>query len=156
MDKAILTRIQSDPDLAARVMRMCEPEPEPVRIETPSSSALVFRPLLDGRETEAFAVAALDRRLRVIDAAIMTTGNDVATVVDPKQILRWALTRKRTAHAIIVAHNHPSGDTSPSQQDDQATRSIKAACSAVGLKLFDHIILTDGAGFYSYAATGNL
>jgi len=107
--------------------------------------------LLAGREAEALAAVALDRRHRVIDTEILTTGNDSMTVVCPRQILRWVLTRARPATSVLVAHNHPSGASQPSSQDDDVTWRLGAACRAAGITFVDHLII--GSAVYSYATS---
>lgn len=146
--------LRAHPELANTVLLLVA-EP-PTRVTTPSEALALFRPLLAGRETEALAVAALDRRLRVIDCAILTTGSDTWTVVDPRQVLRWALTRARPAHAIILAHNHPSGDPEPSAEDRAVTRRVADAARAVGLVFQDHLVVTDAGEYVSLAIRGEV
>jgi DNA repair protein RadC len=146
--------IKADPALAARVAVIADPATGPV-VCTPETLVAAVAAHLDGRETEALVVVALDRRNRVIDSAILTTGTDAMCIVDPAQILRWVLTRKRSACSFAIAHNHPSGDPAPSAQDHAVTGRVQAGARAVGLKLIDHVIIGDGR-HYSYAATNSL
>lgn len=117
-------------------------------IQDPSSAELVFRPLLfpadgSGAEVERFAVCALDSRNRVIDAAILTRGTTLFTIVDPAQVYRWVLTRQRPAVGVVVAHNHPSGEASPSPSDRDVTRTLIEAGKALRVPLLDHLVLAD-------------
>lgn len=144
------------PHISERIARISEPAPVGIRLDTPSAVVAVARGFLDGREVECVVCVALDSKMRVIDADIMTTGTHDCALFDTRQILRWALTRKRPASGIIIAHNHPSGEASPSWNDDDVTRKCGQACTAVGIKLHDHIITTDGEAFYSYAGSRNL
>ncbi len=159
MNAAIRTlraAIERDPTLADRLLAVAEPPADRPTVTSAAAAAAVLAPLLRGRATEALAVAALDRRLRVIRAEILTTGNDGFCIVDPKQILRFALLSGRSgAHAIVVAHNHPSGDPTPSVQDQEVTKRLGAACRAVGIQLVDHIVIVD-TGHASLAERGEL
>jgi DNA repair protein RadC len=155
MDRKLSALLRSRPDLAERLLVLAEPPPKSVT--NAADSAAVVRPILEGRETEAFACIALDAHLRVIGTEIMTTGTDAYTVVCRSQILRWALTRPRgAARSIILAHNHPSGNPEPSREDIATTRLMYRACEAVGIELADHIIIGDGGLYVSLAERGQL
>ena len=114
---------------------------KPAAIVVASDLYATVAPLLLGRETEALVVVAVNRRLSIVSAEVLTTGNDGFTIVCPKQIFRWALTRKRPVHAIALAHNHPSGDKTPSSQDYEVTRRVKAAGRVLGIELLDHLVV---------------
>ena len=145
--------LRERPELAALVLQAAEPEPETVC--TPQACFEVVFPLLAGRATEGLAVVALNRRNRVIGREVLTTGSDSYTVVDPRQVLRWALLQGRSgAASIILAHNHPSGDESPSDQDREVTRRMAVAGRAVGIRLLDHLIVVDSGRFTSLAERG--
>ena len=145
--------LKADPALAERLLRVAEPAPEH-NVRTGADIAAVVRPLLAGRENEALAAVALDRKHRVIAVDIMTTGSDAFTIVDPKQILRWALTRKRAVSAIALAHNHPSGDPTPSAEDRAVTTRVREACNAVGVRFLDHVVIGDPDRWFSIEAGG--
>lgn len=127
----------------------------PSSVAGPADALAVLAPLLDSPEAERFAVVALDRRGRVVDAAVMTSGSVSCTVVDTAQIFRWALTRARPVSSILVGHNHPSGDPTPSQEDVTTTRRLVEAGRVIGVRVVDHVILAD-SGSYSFAAHGAL
>jgi DNA repair protein RadC len=146
--------LQNRPDLAEKVLRAAEPKPRVV--SNAAALEAVVRPKLEGRTTEAFVAVALNRKLRVIGCEIMTTGSDQFTVVCPRQIFRWALLQgKSGAHAIAVAHNHPSGDPTPSPQDHEVTRRLTRAGREIGIAVIDHMIITDDE-CHSMAANGEL
>jgi DNA repair protein RadC len=111
-------------------------------VECAKDAALWFRPLLDGQECERLAVLALTRRNKVLDCAVLTVGNDAHTIVDPKQIFRWALAQE--ASAVILAHNHPSGDPTPSYADIDVTTRCQQAGAILGVQVLDHLVI--GAG----------
>lgn len=102
---------------------------------------------------ESVKVAYLNRRNRVLGVLTVAQGGTYSCISDIKLILTGALLAN--ACGIILCHNHPSGSTLPSDQDDNLTRTVKEGAKAVGLKLLDHIILTKSS-FYSYQDTGRL
>jgi DNA repair protein RadC len=95
----------------------------------------------------------LDRALRPIAIAAVTRGSDAFTVVDPRQILRPAV--QLGASALVIAHNHPSGDPAPSEQDRQITRRVASAARILGIRLLDHLVVA-GTRYRSLAADGDL
>lgn len=100
---------------------------------------------------EQFKVLLLNRANRVIGIVPLCSGGVSGTYVDVKLIFAAAL--KANASSIIVAHNHPSGNTTPSRQDEMTTLRIAEVGKALDLVLFDHIIVTT-QGFYSFADEG--
>ena len=117
----------------------------PAAITQPHDAFRHLLPLLRDRDTEAFAVLALDRQHRPLGATVLTTGTTGFTLIDPRQVLAWALRQgPQGAHAIVVAHNHPSGCNDPSAQDLEATRRLSAAGQVVNIRLLDHLIIAKG------------
>lgn len=104
---------------------------------------------------EQFAVIYLNRANRIIGIYRLSTGGITGTVADPRLILGTAL--KVAATAIIIAHNHPSGNLNPSRADEELTRKIKEACKCMDINLSDHIILSAvDSKYYSFADEGLL
>ena len=91
---------------------------------------------------EQVRVLLLDRRNRVVGQRTIYQGNAFSSVVRPAEVLRPAVV-EGVPH-LIVAHNHPSGDPSPSPQDMQVTKELREAADLLGLKLLDHVVI--GAG----------
>ena len=102
---------------------------------------------------EQFRVMLLNKANRVLGICTLTTGNVSGTIADPKQI--FALALKANATAIIIAHNHPSGNLTPSTEDYALTKKIKEAGDFLDLKVIDHFIVTS-EGYYSFASKGVL
>lgn len=90
----------------------------------------------------------------IIEKKKFSQGGSTATVFDLKKILKESLLTPG-CHSLIMCHNHPSGSLRPSPADDGITRSLKEGCEFLGLKLLDHLIVTN-EGFYSYADSGRL
>jgi len=102
---------------------------------------------------EEFVVLYLSRGLKVISHETLSRGGVSGTVADIKIILKSAI--EKLAAYIIVAHNHPSGNLKPSQQDIDLTRKLKAACSTMEIGLNDHLIIGQNA-YYSFSDEGML
>jgi len=108
---------------------------------------------LNGRSKETFTVIYLNGRNAVIDTFVMFEGTVNQAVVYPREIIRCALLYN--AVAVIIGHNHPSGQLKPSEDDQRITRRIKQACEAMDLSLLDHVIIADGE-YFSFADSGLL
>ena len=154
LDPRLSAILAEKPEMLERFLTLAEPKPVQ-RVLSPEDMEAVLAPLLRGRENEAFVAVALDSRSRVIEAAILTTGVQDHALIDTRQVLRWVLTRKKPAAAFVIAHNHPSGDLVPSQPDLLATRRLRDAAEVIGIRLVDHLIITDDA-YYSLATHGQL
>lgn len=122
-------------------------------VTTSDDAYRVMRPLLSHLQHEEVWVLLLNRAKRVIARVRVGQGGTSATVVDVKIILRHAL--ERLAEAVILAHNHPSGNLRPSDADDALTHSVKKGCKAVGIELLDHIIVSQN-GYFSYNQSSKL
>lgn len=112
-----------------------------------------FYPLMCDLPTEEFWVLMLNQATKIIDKVKISAGGLSATAVDVRCILREALIKR--ASAIVLCHNHPSGNIRPSKEDDLLTRHVAQASECMDIRLVDHIILTDGA-FYSYSDEGRI
>lgn len=102
---------------------------------------------------EQLWVVFLNRSKHVLGLKCMSQGGTSATVGDVKMILKAAV--EELADTIIIAHNHPSDNPTPSPQDDALTRKVAAGCQAVGIPLVDHIIVCQDR-YYSYCDKNRL
>lgn len=102
---------------------------------------------------ESFSVMYLNRAKKVLGVKVVSKGGTDACLVDTKVIMTGALLSN--AHGIILCHNHPSGNLSPSPQDNQITNRINEASKLLDIKLLDHIIMIRN-GYYSYKDEGRL
>ncbi len=100
---------------------------------------------------EQFKVLLLNRANKVLGILDVSTGGVSGTVADPKVIFVAAI--KTNACAIIMAHNHPSGNLRPSQADIDLTRRMKEGGKLLEIQLLDHVIVTT-EGYYSFADEG--
>jgi len=101
---------------------------------------------------EEFKVMLLNRANRVLGIATISQGSTSGSIVDIKVLLQYAI--KVNASSIIVAHNHPSGTSEPSDSDRKITKRIYDAGNLVDIKLLDHIIVLPIEGFLSFADAG--
>lgn len=102
---------------------------------------------------EQFKVLFLNKANRVLGVFEASSGGITGTIADPRLIFVAAL--KANATALIISHNHPSGNLKPSQQDEQLTQKIKHAGLYLDINLLDHVIVTS-EGYYSFADQGLL
>jgi DNA repair protein RadC len=112
-----------------------------IQLRSPRDAAAHLLPAFGSRPVEQFGVVLLDTRHYVLRTTVIAIGTLNATVVQPRDVFREALAAG--AAAIVVFHNHPSGDPSPSTEDIELTRRLAAAGSLIGIDLVDHVILGD-------------
>ncbi len=117
-----------------------ERDDDPVPISTPEDLLPFLEPLRHAPE-EYFVAFHLDVRNRVIGFAEVSHGTLSSSLVHPREVFKAAILSN--SHAIIVAHNHPSGSTSPSDEDITTTRQLVSAGRIMGINLIDHLIVTD-------------
>src|ERR671930_407635 len=107
---------------------------------------------------ESLRVVLLDTRYRLMRVESVSVGSMNESIAHPREIFRPALTY--SAYAVVVVHNHPSGDASPSQADHNLTRRLAEAAELLQIKLLDHIIIgapAEGrAGYFSFKEAGVL
>jgi DNA repair protein RadC len=122
-------------------------------VTTPAAAAALLVPRFAGLDAEELHALYLDRPGGAIAVRRLTCGSERFTVVEPRQILRVAL--EIGADGVILAHNHPSGDPTPSAQDRDVTRRVASAARAVGIRLVDHLVVA-GERWTSLAEAGEL
>jgi DNA repair protein RadC len=110
-------------------------------ITTPEESAAVLAPLVAGGDREMCVMAALDTKHRLLVVDTVSVGTADHTFMAPREIYRDALLAG--ASAIVVAHNHPSADATPSADDRQITRRLAQAGATLGVELLDHLVVGD-------------
>lgn len=133
--------------------RRAEAVLERAKITQSSDLFEVFGPVLEDLNHEEFWAVFLNGANKVMEVVNLTKGGMRQTVVDVPIMLRLAL--EKSAHAIAVAHNHPSGEKNPSGEDFAVTQKIKNGCEAIGVRFLDHIIVA-GNNYYSFADEGRV
>ena len=126
---------------------------ELTKITCTKDAADFFRSIWSDRiqYVEEFYVLLLNRSNKIIGYLKLSEGGTGGTVADPKMIFQAAL--KTNAQSIILCHNHPSGNLSPSDQDRSLTNKIRQAGMTMEIPVLDHIILTQ-EGYSSFADEG--
>lgn len=102
-------------------------------------------------QQEEFHVVLLNAKNRVLDQVVVTGGTLTASLVHPREIFRSAI--RRGAHAVILAHNHPSGDPTPSREDREVTLRLIQAGKVIGIEVLDHLVIGDGR-YFSFRERG--
>jgi DNA repair protein RadC len=105
-------------------------------------------------DREHFVVIMLDQKNKVIGINTVSIGSLTASIVHPREV--WKAPILSNAAAIILAHNHPSGQPQPSQEDRVLTVRLVAAGKLLGISVVDHVIIGDGTSSYFSFADENL
>ncbi len=121
------------------------------RIRCSEDAYQILKPHLSDLSHEEFWIIILNRANDVIKCEKVSSGGVSGTVADPKMIFKIAL--EHLASAIILAHNHPSGNLNPSQADKDLTQKLKAAGNNLDIAVLDHLIFTDKK-YLSFADEG--
>jgi len=124
-----------------------------IQITAPRVVAELLLPLYGDRAVEQFGVVLLDTKHRVMRTTVVTIGTLDASIVHPRDIFREAIAAG--AAAIVVFHNHPSGDPEPSDEDVILTHRLVAAGVLMGIDVLDHVILA-GVRYHSMKERGSI
>jgi DNA repair protein RadC len=148
--RAEITRLRAALELGRRAVV----RPQKGAILSPQDALACVAPSLVGAENERFVVVVLDVKNRPRRVAQVAQGGVDACPVDPREVFVHAV--RERGSGVIVAHNHPSGDPTPSPEDIALTERLQQAGSVLGVPLLDHIIVGHGGTFTSLAARGLL
>ncbi len=114
----------------------------PVRkISSPQDCEKLLRDYLDNTDREEFIVLALDTKNQPIAIHTVSIGTLNSSLVHPREVYKMAILSN--AASIILSHNHPSGDTKPSQEDISITKRLSECGDIIGIKVLDHVIIGD-------------
>jgi DNA repair protein RadC len=134
-----------------KVVREATLAPRETRIHEPEDVVNLLGPQADAEETEVFWVLLLDSQSQVRGAVEVGRGTLNGCLVHPREVLRVAA--MYGAAGIIVAHNHPSGDPTPSAEDRAVTQQLLAARRLLAIPVYDHVVLA-GDRRVSFATKG--
>lgn len=118
------------------------PPQESDDLRAPSDVYRLVRPMLEGLAHERFLVLLLNTKNRLLKVETVSVGTLNASLVHPREVFRTAI--RAAAAAVIVAHNHPTGDPTPSPEDVDLTRRLAEAGHLIGIEVLDHLIVGDG------------
>jgi DNA repair protein RadC len=144
-------RLMAAFELGARTAR--EERPPVQRIREPEDVIRLFGTRLRDLQVEEFHLLALDSQSQVLREVLITRGLLNSSLVHPREVFRAAIAE--AAAGIIVVHNHPSGDPTPSAEDRGVTKQLMSAGQLLDVPLYDHVIIA-GDRFVSFAAAGLL
>ncbi len=130
---------------------LTRPSRERVQIVNARSAAEYLLPQYGSRSVEQFGVVLLDTKRRVIRTLVLSVGTLDASIVHPREVFGAAAAAG--AAALVLFHNHPSGDPRPSPDDVDLTRRLAAAGVLMGIDVIDHLILAD-VRYYSFKEEG--
>jgi DNA repair protein RadC len=136
---AIASRVQAGVELGRRTLLTPPARRSPIR--TPGDAAALLLPHYGAHPVERAGVVLLDARHRLIRVQLISVGSLDSSIVSPGEVFRPALVLG--AAAVIVFHNHPSGDPTPSRDDVNLTRRLIHAGQVVGVHVVDHLVLAD-------------
>ena len=125
------------------------------RTDLGSATAIynLMHPKMQDLDVEEFHILLMNQHFKLIREVRISHGGITETAVDIRVIMREAILTNATV--LAACHNHPSGNTHPSRQDDQLTERIRKACDIMRIYFLDHVIVTDGS-YYSYREQGKL
>ncbi len=146
---AKLAALRAAFEVGSRIVR--EPVRLGMRVRSPAHVHAEFGPRLGRLRQEVFYVLLLDSRHRLQRSLEVSRGSLNQSLVHPREVFAPAI--RESAAAIVVVHNHPSGDPTPSREDHDVTRRLAEAGDLLGVPLLDHVVVSAG-GFQSFADRG--
>jgi len=124
------------------------------QIRCSADAARILWAYLDGVDREHFVIVLLDQKNKVIGINTVSVGSLTASIVHPREVFKAAILSN--AATILCGHNHPSGDTVPSQEDRLITTRLASAGKLLGITMTDHIIIGSAGQYFSFADEGLL
>jgi DNA repair protein RadC len=111
-------------------------------ISSPADVERLLRGRIANLDRENFVVVLLNIKNEVIETSTVSVGTLSASLVHPREVFKPAI--RASAASVVLAHNHPSGEVEPSQEDREVTRRLGEAAGILGVEVLDHVILGDG------------
>jgi DNA repair protein RadC len=117
-------------------------------IRKAEDAAAIFRPLFAELDREQFGVLLLDTKHRALGLNVVSIGSLTSAIVHPREVFKPAILANSAA--VILGHNHPSGDPAPSSEDIEITRRLRDSGELIGIRVLDSIIVGRDLAFYSF------
>ncbi|HUK64758.1 MAG TPA: DNA repair protein RadC, partial [Dongiaceae bacterium] len=136
---AVASRVRAALELGRRSLQ--RQPPARLLVQKPEDAASVLVPQYGAHPVERFGVLLLDTRHRLIRVRLLSTGSLDTSLAHPREVFREAVAAR--AAAIVVFHNHPSGDLTPSRDDVELTNRLVHAGWLLGIEVVDHLIITE-------------
>lgn len=124
---------------------------EKIKISSPADAAVVMMEEMRYYKKEYFKIILLDTKNNIIKISEISVGSLNSSIVHPREVFAQAVSN--SASSIILIHNHPSGETEPSNEDISLTNRLDECGKLLGIRVLDHIIIGDGI-FYSFKEEG--
>ncbi|HUP39233.1 MAG TPA: DNA repair protein RadC [Vicinamibacterales bacterium] len=151
MGMAKAAQVLAAVELGRRTLLRCPPARH--QFITPRDAAAYLLPQFGSRPVEQFGVMMLDTKHRLIRTSVISVGTLDSSPAHPREIFREAASA--CASAIVLFHNHPSGDPLPSRDDVELTKRLVQAGEIMGIDVIDHVILAD-TRYFSFREAGKL
>ena len=140
------------PIYSLRVVRESSQKAEVRKIRSPRDAANIFREYVGHADREHFVLMLLDTKNQVVGLHTVSIGDLSSSIVHPREVFKIAVLTG--AASMIVAHNHPSGDTTPSPEDIAVTKRLNEAGELLGIEILDHVIIGGEIAFVSMKEKG--
>lgn len=134
-------RVQYVPVFRVQLVREGSTKTRNKELSSPSAAADIMQDYIGDTDREIFVVAMLDTKNKVIGINTVSIGSLNSSTVHPREVLKPAILSNSAG--IIISHNHPSGDPTPSREDLDITKRLVDACELIGVQLLDHIVIGD-------------
>lgn len=151
LKSARAARVAAALELGRRAV--AEPDSPRPTFKTPADAGRFLLPRFSGKAVEEFGLLILDTRNRLKKLQLISRGSLNGSLVHPREVFREAIALQ--AAAIVLCHNHPSGDPTPSREDLELTRRLREAGQILGIEVLDHLILGQ-ARYLSFKEEGLL
>ena len=123
-------------------------------VNSPQEAADLFEPFLKDEDREKFLIVGLDTKNKPTVISVVSVGSLNSSIVHPHEVFKIAILSN--SNAIILGHNHPSGDPTPSREDMEVTKRLVEAGKLLGIKVLDHIIIGSNSRYVSFKSFGNM
>lgn len=124
------------------------------QINSPQDAALIAGDFIAGSDREHFVVMCLDTKNNVNALNTVSVGTLNSSLVHPREVFKAAILAN--SNAIILTHNHPSGDPSPSREDLEVTKRLVEAGKIMGIEVIDHVVVGEDGKYMSFKERGIL
>lgn len=143
MGPAKVARLMAAAEISRRLARENDTSERPAVVRQSSDVFRLVRGDLEGLDREVFMVLTLNARNQVTAREVVSMGSLDASIAHPREIFKSSV--KKSAAAIVLVHNHPSGDPNPSQEDLDVTRRLIDAGRIMGIYVLDHVVVARGS-----------
>jgi len=124
------------------------------QINCPRDAAIIAGDFLDGADREHFVVICLDTKNNVNALNTVSVGTLNSSLVHPREVFKAAILAN--SNALILSHNHPSGDPTPSREDVEITKRLAEAGKIMGIEVIDHVVIGESGKYVSFKERGIL